>query len=199
MSTAPRKAPAPEPAPTPDEAPQAPALSEREKALALWVASEPGRDKQQAEEEAARRAAEEMERRCAVSALAALERRTVTATFPVTLPGGDVVPVRSRLSRAEVAEVNALFTRIGSIGMAAKVEGRARTPDEVAASEAASNRLLGLILYVEGQGPDEIEAYIAANPGTLSDPDAEEVVLSYLAMLKTEEERLKQIVDFRPE
>lgn len=98
----------------------------------------------------------------AMGAIAILERRARTATHDVELPGGDTVPIRARLPRTEMQACVRLFEEIGT----------AHRDGDTAASEAASNALIGHILYIEGMTADEIAAWLDGNPQAFSDVDA---------------------------
>jgi hypothetical protein len=52
---------------------------------------------------------------------------------------------------------------------------------------------------MEDMTPDEIAAWIDANPQSISDIDAEEIVLEFKRMRREELARLKKIADFREE
>lgn len=127
--------------------------------------------------------------RDANDAIATLERRAQSATKEIELPGGDIIKIRNRLPRTEFAECVRLFGQIAERHAAGDTEG----------SEAASNALVGHILYMEDMTPDEIAAWIEANPQSISDIDAEEIVLEFKRMRREELARLKKIADFREE
>ena len=127
--------------------------------------------------------------RDANDAIAILERRAQSATKEIELPGGDIIKIRNRLPRTEFAECARLFGQIAERHAAGDTEG----------SEAASNALVGHILYMEDMTPDEIAAWIDANPQSVSDIDAEEIVLEFKRMRREELARLKRIADFREE
>lgn len=127
--------------------------------------------------------------RDANDAIAILERRAQSATKEIELPGGDIIKIRNRLPRTEFAECVRLFGQIAERHAAGDTEG----------SEAASNALVGHILYMEDMTPDEIAAWIEANPQSVSDIDAEEIVLEFKRMRREELARLKRIADFREE
>jgi hypothetical protein len=127
--------------------------------------------------------------RDANDAIAILERRAQSATKEIELPGGDIIKIRNRLPRTEFAECARLFGQIAERHAAGDTEG----------SEAASNALVGHILYMEDMTPDEIAAWIEANPQSVSDIDAEEIVLEFRRMRREELARLKRIADFREE
>ena len=127
--------------------------------------------------------------RDANDAIAILERRAQSATKEIELPGGDIIKIRNRLPRTEFAECVRLFGQIAERHAAGDTEG----------SEAASNALVGHILYMEDMTPDEIAAWIEANPQSVSDIDAEEIVLEFKRMRREELARLKKIADFREE
>lgn len=122
-------------------------------------------------------------------AIAILERRAQSATKEIELPGGDIIKIRNRLPRTEFAECVRLFGQIAERHAAGDTEG----------SEAASNALVGHILYMEDMTPDEIAAWIDANPQSISDIDAEEIVLEFKRMRREELARLKKIANFREE
>ena len=124
-----------------------------------------------------------------MGAIAILERRAQSATKEIELPGGDKIKIRNRLPRTEFAECVRLFGQIAERHAAGDTEG----------SEAASNALVGHILYMEDMTPDEIAAWIEANPQSVSDIDAEEIVLEFKRMRREELARLKRIADFREE
>jgi len=124
-----------------------------------------------------------------MGAIAILEQRTRTATKEIELPGGDTVPIRNRLPRTEFAEAVRLENEI------AERYAAGDTPGVI----AASNSLIGHVLYVEGMTPEEVGARLNANPQAVSDIDAEEIVLAFRAMRREELARLKQIADFREE
>jgi len=127
--------------------------------------------------------------RDANDAIAILERRAHTATKEIELPGGDVVKIYNRLSRTAFAECGRLENEI------AERYAAGDTPGVI----AASNALIGHVLYIEGMTPDEVGAWLNANPQAVSDIDAEEIVLEFRRMRREELARLKQIADFREE
>ena len=127
--------------------------------------------------------------RDANDAIAILERRSKTATMDVELPGGDVVKIRSRLSRTEFAEAVRLEGEISTRYAAGDNDGVI----------AASNALIGHLLYTEDMAPDEVGAWLNEHPDAVSDIDAEEIVLAFRRMRREELARLKQIADFREE
>jgi len=135
------------------------------------------------------KAVETGRQRDANDAIAILERRAQSATKEIELPGGDIIKIRNRLPRTEFAECVRLFGQIAERHAAGDTEG----------SEAASNALVGHILYMEDMTPDEIAAWIDANPQSISDIDAEEIVLEFKRMRREELARLKKIADFREE
>lgn len=140
----------------------------------------------------AKEAFKKVNRRAAADAndaIAILERRAQSATKEVELPGGDIIKIRNRLPRTEFAECVRLFGQIAERHAAGDTAG----------SEAASNALVGHILYMEDMTPDEIAAWIDANPQSVSDIDAEEIVLEFKRMRREELARLKKIADFREE
>ena len=125
--------------------------------------------------------------RDANDAIAILERRARQATHDVELPGGDVVPIRARLSKYAMQECGKLFSAISE----------AHAAGDVAKSEDASNRLIGHLLYVEGMEPDEIAAWLTENPDKFSDLDAAEIVIAFGRMLADEQERHSKLQTFR--
>jgi hypothetical protein len=125
--------------------------------------------------------------RDANDAIAILERRAQSATHDVELPGGDVVPIRARLSKYAMQECGRLFSAISE----------AHAAGDVAKSEDASNRLIGHLLYVEGMEPDEIAAWLTENPDKFSDLDAAEIVIAFGRMLADEQERRSKLQTFR--
>lgn len=122
-------------------------------------------------------------------AIAILERRSKTATKEIDLPGGDVVKLRSRLSRTEFAEAVRLEGEISTRYAAGDNDGVI----------AASNALIGHLLYMENMTPDEVGTWLNEHPDAVSDIDAEEIVLAFRRMRREELTRLKQIADFREE
>jgi hypothetical protein len=124
-----------------------------------------------------------------MGAIAILERRTRETTFPLELPGGDMIPIRSRIPRTEFEETARLFTAIYE----------ARAAGDAASSERYSNELLGHLLSIEGMTPAEITAWIGGHPEAISDLDAEEIVIAFLRMRKEELERQQRLRTFREE
>jgi len=122
-------------------------------------------------------------------AIAILERRARSATHDVELPGGDIVPIRERLSKAAMARCSALFGGIAD----------AQAAGDTATVEARSNLLLGEILYVPDTEPAEIAEWLAANPESFSDMDAAEIVVAFGRMLRDENERMAKVINFRAE
>ena len=127
--------------------------------------------------------------RDANDAIAILERRARSATHDVELPGGDIVPIRARLSKAAMARCSALFGGIAD----------AHSAGDTATVEARSNLLLGEILYVPDTEPAEIAEWLAANPESFSDMDAAEIVVAFGRMLRDENERMAKVINFRAE
>jgi len=127
--------------------------------------------------------------RDANDAIAILERRAHTATKEIELPGGDKIRIRSRLSRTEFAEAVRLEGEISTRYAAGDNDGVI----------AASNALIGHLLYMEDMAPDEVGAWLNEHPDAVSDIDAEEIVLAFRRMRREELARLKQIADFREE
>lgn len=122
-------------------------------------------------------------------AIAILERRANRSTRDVQLPGGDVVPIRYRISKAAMARCSQFFNAIAA----------ARDAGDTALVEDFSNRLVGEILYVPDMTPAEIAEWLAENPESFSDLDAAEIVVSFGEMLKEENERIGRVSSFRPE
>lgn len=133
------------------------------------------------------RSADANKRADEMGAIAILERRARQATHDVELPGGDVVPIRARLSKSAMQECGKLFSAISE----------AHAAGDVAKSEDASNRLIGHLLYVEGMEPDEIAAWLTENPDKFSDLDAAEIVIAFGRMLVDEQERRSKLQTFR--
>ena len=127
--------------------------------------------------------------RDANDAIAILERRARSATHDVELPGGDIVPIRARLSKAAMARCSALFGGIAD----------AHAAGDTATVEARSNLLLGEILYVPDTEPAEIAEWLAANPESFSDMDAAEIVVAFGRMIRDENERMAKVINFRAE
>lgn len=127
--------------------------------------------------------------RDANDAIAILERRANRSTRDVQLPGGDVVPIRYRISKAAMARCSQCFNGIGA----------AREAGDAALVEEFSNQLVGEILYVPDMTPAEIAAWLAENPESFSDLDAAEIVVSFGEMLKEENERIGRVSSFRQE
>jgi len=127
--------------------------------------------------------------RDANDAIAILERRSKTATQDLELPGGDVVKIRNRLSRTEIAEAVRLEGEIGARYAAGDNDGVV----------AASNALIGHLVYMEDMTPDEVGAWLNEHPDAVSDIDAEEIVLAFRRMRREELARLKRIAAFREE
>jgi hypothetical protein len=125
----------------------------------------------------------------ATGAIAILERRARSATHDVALPGGDAVPIRSRLPRTEMQTCVRLFEEIG----------KAHAAGDKAASEAASNALIGHILYMEDMTPDEIGAWLNDHPESFSDLDAAEILIAFGRMIVDEKNRQERVANFRPE
>lgn len=125
----------------------------------------------------------------AASAIAILERRTRETAFNLELPGGDVVRIRSRISRTEFDRCIDLFGEIAE----------ARGAGDLALVVTRSNEIVGLLLAIDGMTPAEITAWLDANPQAISDLDAEEIVLAFTKMRKEELARQQQIREFRPE
>ena len=124
------------------------------------------------------------------SAIAILERRALTLTREIELPGGHTIPIRIRHPKTEEAEINRLRTEI-SEGVSA---------GDTAHADAAATALLGHILYLDGIAPDEIAAWLAANPDKFSDPDASEIFLQYRKALKEDRQRRAALIEsFRDE
>jgi len=122
-------------------------------------------------------------------AIAILERRARSATHDIELPGGDIVPIRARLSKAAMARCSALFGGIAD----------AHAAGDTTTVEARSNLLLGEILYVPDTEPAEIAEWLAANPESFSDMDAAEIVVAFGQMLRDENERMAKVINFRAE
>lgn len=135
------------------------------------------------------KAVETGRQRDANDAIAILERRARSATHDVELPGGDIVPIRARLSKAAMARCSALFGGIAD----------AQAAGDTATVEARSNLLLGEILYVPDTEPAEIAEWLAANPESFSDMDAAEIVVAFGRMLRDENERMAKVINFRAE
>lgn len=127
--------------------------------------------------------------RDANDAIATLERRAHTATKEIELPGGDIIKIRNRLPRTEFAECGRLENEIAERYAAGDLPGVI----------AASHALIGHVLYMEDMTPEEITAWLDANPQSVSDIDAEEIVLEYRKMRREELARLKRIAAFREE
>ena len=127
--------------------------------------------------------------RDANDAIAILERRAHTATKEIELPGGDVVRIRNRLPRTEFAECGRLENEIAERYAAGDLPGVI----------AASHALIGHVLYMEDMTPEQVTAWLNENPQSVSDIDAEEIILGYRAMRREELARLKRIAAFREE
>lgn len=127
--------------------------------------------------------------RDANDAITILERRAHTATKEIELPGGDIIKIRNRLPRTEFAECGRLENEIAERYAAGDLPGVI----------AASHALIGHVLYMEDMTPEEITAWLDANPQSVSDIDAEEIVLEYRKMRREELARLKRIAAFREE
>lgn|GEM_PF-2008510 len=145
------------------------------------------------------------------SAIAMLERRVKTATADIPLGNGDVVKVRTRLSKTEAQRVKGLIGTIQAIEKKLKratvndagetvVEiVREATPAEQTAVEEASDRFFSLILYDPVRTPDEIYAWLAANPGAFSEPDQETIFLTYRWIAEDEAQQRENLKKFRPQ
>lgn len=127
--------------------------------------------------------------RDANDAIAILERRAHTATKEIELPGGDVVKIYNRLSRTAFAECGRLENEIAERYAAGDLPGVI----------AASHALIGHVLYMEDMTPEQVTAWLNENPQSVSDIDAEEIILGYRAMRREELARLKRIAAFREE
>jgi len=127
--------------------------------------------------------------RDANDAIAILERRAHTATKEIDLPGGDVVKIYNRLSRTAFAECGRLENEIAERYAAGDLPGVI----------AASHALIGHVLYMEDMTPEQVTAWLNENPQSVSDIDAEEIILGYRAMRREELARLKRIAAFREE
>lgn len=144
------------------------------------------------EHQKAKEAFKKVNRRAAADAndaIAILERRAQSATKEIELPGGDIIPIRARLPRTEMQRCSELFHTIAE----------AHQVGDAAAAEAASNALLGHILYVDGMSPVEIAAWLAGNPQSFSDVDAGEIVLAFGQLVLDEKARQERIATFRRE
>jgi hypothetical protein len=124
-----------------------------------------------------------------MGAIAVLERRSRQATKDVELPGGDVIQIRARLPKTEMQECARLFEAIAA----------AHGAGDTATVEASSNALIGHLLYVDGMAPDEIAAWLDANPDKFSDLDAAEIVLGFGRMMIEEQARRERLQSFRAE
>ena len=122
-------------------------------------------------------------------AIAVLERRAHTATKEIDLPGGDVVKIYNRLSRTAFAECGRLENEIAERYAAGDLPGVI----------AASHALIGHVLYMEDMTPEQVTAWLNENPQSVSDIDAEEIILGYRAMRREELARLRRIAAFREE
>ena len=127
--------------------------------------------------------------RDANDAIAILERRAHTATKEIDLPGGDVVKIYNRLSRTAFAECGRLENEIAERYAAGDLPGVI----------AASHALIGHVLYMEDMTPEQVTAWLNENPQSVSDIDAEEIILGYRAMRREELARLRRIAAFREE
>lgn len=122
-------------------------------------------------------------------AIAILERRAHTATKEIDLPGGDVVKIYNRLSRTAFAECGRLENEIAERYAAGDLPGVI----------AASHALIGHVLYMEDMTPEQVTAWLNENPQSVSDIDAEDIILGYRAMRREELARLRRIAAFREE
>ena len=139
------------------------------------------------------------------------ERRVKNATAAIDLGDGDVVRVRTRLSKGESRRIQTAYDEIAA--MMAKIQRevvneagetviekiRDPTPKEEAAVEALSNRLFSLILYDPARTPDEIYDWLSANPDAFSQGDQDVIFLSYRWISEDEAKRREDLKKFRPQ
>lgn len=122
-----------------------------------------------------------------LNAIQILENRRRSATFDIELPGGDVIPIRARLSKTELRAAADLFHKIAAAHKAKKTD----------AVEELTNQLIGMILYIDGMTPAEIADWLNDNPDSFSDLDAAEIVIGFGVMLEEEKDRQERLAKFR--
>ena len=146
-----------------------------------------------------------------MGAIDLLERRVKNATAEIDLGDGDVIKVRTRLSKAEAARLEKAYA--GIAGIMAKLQRevtneagetviekiRDPTDEETAAVEELSNRLFSMILYDPARTPDEIFDWLAANPDAFSQPDQDTIFLAYRWISEDEAKKRENLKKFRPQ
>mgnify|MGYP000844603584 CR=1 FL=1 len=149
--------------------------------------------------------------RDANDAIAILERRVKNATAEIDLGDGDMIKVRTRLSKAEAARLEKAYAGIASImaktqrevtneaGETVIEKIRDPTDEETAAVEELSNRLFSMILYDPARTPDEIFDWLAANPDAFSQPDQDTIFLAYRWISEDEAKKRENLKKFRPQ
>jgi len=146
-----------------------------------------------------------------MGAIDLLERRVKNATAEIDLGDGDMIKVRTRLSKAEAARLEKAYAGIAETmaklqrevtneaGETVIEKIRDPTPEESAAVEELSNRLFSMILYDPARTPDEIYAWLAANPDAFSQPDQDTIFLAYRWISEAEAEKRENLKKFRPQ
>jgi len=147
--------------------------------------------------------------RDANDAIAILERRVKNATAEIDLGGGDMIKVRTRLSKAEAGRLEKAYAGIAETmaklqrevtneaGETVIEKIRDPTPEESAAVEELSNRLFSMILYDPARTPDEIYDWLAANPDAFSPLDQGAVFLGYREIANNEGKKREDLRNFR--
>jgi hypothetical protein len=142
-------------------------------------------------------------------AIAILERRVKNATAEIDLGDGDMIKVRTRLSKAEAARLEKAYAGIAETmaktqrevtneaGETVIEKIRDPTPEESAAVEDLSNRLFSMILYDPARTPDEIYDWLAANPDAFSPLDQGAVFLGYREIANNEGKKREDLRNFR--
>lgn len=157
------------------------------------------------------RAAKAKKQTADMGAIDLLERRVKNATAEIDLGDGDMIRVRTRLSKAEAARLAEAYT--GIAGIMAKLQRettneagetviekiREPTEKEAAAIEDLSNRLFATILYDPTRTPDEIFDWLAANPDAISQPDQDTIFLQYRWISEDETKKREALRNFRPQ
>jgi len=147
----------------------------------------------------------------AMGAIDMLERRVKNATAEIDLGDGDVIKVRTRLSKAESRRLAEAYAGIAAIvgklqrevvneaGETVIEKIREPTEKEAATVEDLSNRLFATILYDPDRTPDEICEWLAANPDAISQPDQDTIFLQYRWIAEDEAKKREDLRNFRPQ
>lgn len=145
----------------------------------------------------------------AMGAIDLLERRVKNATAEIDLGGGDMIKVRTRLSKAEAARLEKAYAGIAETmaktqrevtneaGETVIEKIRDPTEKETAAVEDLSNRLFSMILYDPARTPDEIYDWLAANPDAFSPLDQGAVFLGYREIANAGAKKCEDLRNFR--